>query len=275
MKTPLARAWLPLALAALFAAGPARAGLFDDEEARKAIIDLRTRISQADEQARARSTDQGAAIAALQKANADLNQQLTQQLGVLQRSLLDLNNQLEAMRADIAKLRGSDEQLARDVAELQRRSKDAQSGIDERIRKLEPVGVTLDDKQFLADPEEKRQYDEAFALIRKGDFGAASAGLSSFLKRYPLSGYADSATFWLGNAQYGQRQYKEAIASFRTLLAGNPAHPKAPEAMLAIANCQIELKESKAARKTIGDLVQAYPKSEAAQAGRERLASLK
>jgi len=163
----------------------------------------------------------------------------------------------------------------RDVAELQRRSKDAQTGIDERIRKLEPIGVTLDDKQFLADPEEKRQYDEAFALIRKGDFAAASAGLSGFLKRYPLSGYVDSATFWLGNAQYGQRQYKEAIASFRSLLARDPAHPKAPEAMLAIANCQIELKDSRAARKTIGELVQAYPKSEAAQAGRERLASLK
>jgi len=201
--------------------------------------------------------------------------QMADQLSQLKRSLLDLNNQLESVRAELARMRGQDEQLARDVAELQRRSKDAQSGIDERIRKLEPVSVTLDDKQFLADPEEKRQYDEAFALIRKGDFGAASAGLSGFLKRYPLSGYADSATFWLGNAQYGQRQYKEAIASFRTLLAGNPAHPKAPEAMLAIANCQIELKESKAARKTIGDLVQAYPKSEAAQAGRERLASLK
>jgi hypothetical protein len=37
--------------------------------------------------------------------------------------------------------------------------------------------------------------------------------------------------------------------------------------MLAIANCQAELKDTKAARKTIEDLVKAYPKSEAAQAG--------
>ncbi len=254
------RAGAPLALAMVLFAPAAHAALFGDDEARRAIIELRQRADQTTQQS-ARQSEQTA--------------QLVEQINQLKRSLLDLNNQLESVRAELARMRGQDEQLARDVAELQRRSKDAQSGIDERIRKLEPVGVTLDDKQFLADPEEKRQYDEAFALIRKGDFGAASAGLSSFLKRYPLSGYADSATFWLGNAQYGQRQYKEAIASFRTLLAGNPAHPKAPEAMLAIANCQIELKESKAARKTIGDLVQAYPKSEAAQAGRERLASLK
>ena len=81
--------------------------------------------------------------------------------------------------------------------------------------------------------------------------------------------------FWLGNAQYGRREYKEAVGSFRALLASRPEHPKAPEAMLAIANCQVELKDPKGARKTIGELVQAYPKSEAAQAGRERLASIK
>ena len=49
----------------------------------------------------------------------------------------------------------------------------------------------------------------------------------------------------------------------------------APEALLSIANCEAELKDNKAARKTIGELIKLYPKSEAAQAGRERLASLK
>jgi len=48
-----------------------------------------------------------------------------------------------------------------------------------------------------------------------------------------------------------------------------------PEAMLAMANCQIELKDVKAARKTVDELVKAYPNSEAARAGRERVAKLK
>ena len=90
-----------------------------------------------------------------------------------------------------------------------------------------------------------------------------------------MSGYGDSVLFWLGNAQYGVRQYKDAIASFRSLIAAAPDGPKAPEALLAIANCQAELKDSKGARATIGELVRTYPKSEAAQAGRERLATLK
>jgi tol-pal system protein YbgF len=81
--------------------------------------------------------------------------------------------------------------------------------------------------------------------------------------------------FWLGNAQYARRDYKEAIATFRSLVASAPDSPRAPEAMLAIANCQAELKDTKAAKKTIDDLLKAYPKSEAAQAGRERLAALR
>jgi tol-pal system protein YbgF len=240
---------------------PAHAGIFDDDEARKAILDLRQKLEQSNEAHRAKQ--------------AELNAQMADQLAQLKRSLLDLNNQIELLRSDIAKMRGNEEQLTRDVAELQRKQKDVQSGIDERIRKLEPVKVVLDDREFLADPEEKRAYDDAFALIRQGDFNAAAPALASFLRRYPGSGFAPSASFWLGNAQYGRRDYKDAIATFRSMVAASPGHPKAPEALLAIANCQIELKDSKGARRTIGELVQAYPKSEAAQAGRERLASLK
>jgi len=44
---------------------------------------------------------------------------------------------------------------------------------------------------------------------------------------------------------------------------------------LAIANCQIELKETRGARKTLEDLLRVYPQSEAAVAAKERLSHLK
>jgi len=104
---------------------------------------------------------------------------------------------------------------------------------------------------------------------------AAATSFLAFQKRYPKSGYAESVQFWLGNAQYGKREYREAMTSFRSYVAVAPESPRAPEALLSLANCQLELKDSKGARKTLDDLVKAYPKSEAAQAGRDRLASLK
>jgi len=242
----------------------AQAGIFDDEEARKAIIDLRARVTATEDASKAQTTELAAA-----------NAQLAEQVTALRRSLLDLNNQLEILRADLAKLRGSDEEMARELSEVQRRQKDLGQAMDDRVRKLEPVKVVVDGREIVVEPEAKRAYDEAIAAIREGDFDKAAALLSSFPGRYPGSAYIDSVRFWLGNALYGKRDYKEAIAAFRNFIATAADHPRAPEAMLALANSQAEMKDTRGARKTIEALLKTYPKSEAAQAGKERLASLK
>jgi len=242
-------------------AAPVHAAIFGDDEARKAILDLRARFDQLEAQQK--------------KAQADQAAQFNEQVNALKRSILELNSQLELQRADNAKLRGQNEQLARDLAEVQRKQSDMQAGVDDRMRKFEPQKVTLDDKEFIAEPDEKRMYDDSLAAVRRSEFDKAATGLTSLLTRWPQSGYRDSALFWLGNAQYGRRNYKDAITAFRQLVTTSPQSPRAPEALLAIANCQAELKDPKAAKKTIEELVKTYPKSEAAQAGRERLVSLK
>ena len=241
--------------------GPASAGLFDDEEARKAILDLRQRVESVRLEAEKRVADEA------RRAIEDTSQ--------FRRSLVDLQNQIEALRADLAALRGQNEQLVRNVAELQRLQKDAAQTVEERLRKFEPVKVAVDGRDFLADPAEKRDFELALAIFRKGDFAGSQSVFVDFLKRYPQSGYSPSALFWLGNAQYATRDYKEAVINFRSLLSLSPDHVRAPEAVLSIANCQIELKDPKAARKTLEDLLKAYPQSEAAGAGKERLARLK
>jgi tol-pal system protein YbgF len=263
-------AWRLVAVALLAAPWftPAQAGLFDDEEARKAILDLRTRLDQANEQSRARDADLAAQLASQQAAQME-------QINQLRRSLLDLNTQIELMRSDNAKLRGQFEQTTRELAELQRAQKDIRQGVEERIRQIEPQKITVDGREFSVDPEEKRQYDAAMAQIRASDFNAAAQSLVLFQRRYPASGYNESVLYWLGNAQYAKRECKEAMGTFRTLVSTAPDHLRAPEALLSIANCQSELKDPRAARRTLEDLVKAYPTSEAAGAARERLVALK
>ncbi len=252
------------AFAALTATPAAHAGLFDDEEARKAIVDLRSRIKESDDSAKARAAEL-----------AQTTTQLAEVVQALRRSLLDLNNQLEAMRGDLAKLRGADEQLLRDVADVQKRQKDIGQGLDDRLRKLEPQKVALDGADFLVEPEEKRMYEEAMTAMRGGDFDKSVNTLGNFQRRFAGSGYSDSVRFWLGNALYGKRDYKEAISAFRAFVTGAPQHPRAAEALLALANSQVEAKDRVGARKTIDELTKAYPASDAAQAGKERLAALK
>jgi tol-pal system protein YbgF len=255
-----------LVLAALWVAGAvsAQAALFDDDEARRAILDLRAKVASNEEQTRAR-------IAELTTAN----QQLTEQVQQLRRTLVEMNNQLEGLRRDAAQLRGTDEQVTRDVAELQRRQADIAQGVDARIRRFEPQTVSVDGKEFVADAEEKRLYDDAIATLRGGDFAAAATSLQGFVRRFPSSGYIDSARFWLGNALYGKRDYKEAVAVFRAFATAAPSHPRAPEALLALANSQLEMKDTRGARSTLNELLKSYPESEAAQAGKDRLAALK
>ncbi len=257
-----------------FAAGAvsaSHAGLFDDEEARKAILDLRGRVAQNDDATKARLAELTSQLAQLREQN----QLLLEQLQALRRSLLELNNQIESVRAESAKLRGSDEQLARELSELQRRQRDVVQGIDERMRRLEPIKVSLDGEEFLAEPQEKQQFEEALSWLKGGEFDKAAQGLGQFLRRFPSSGYADSSRLWLANALYGKRDYKEAIAAYRAFVAAAPKHVKAPEALLAAANSQLESKDRPGARRTLDELVKTYPQSDAAKAARERLAALK
>lgn len=231
--------------------------LFEDSEARRAILEMRQRVD------------------ALTQASQRAGERSGDEVSQLRRSLFDLQMQIEALRTEQATLRGQNEQLLRDVAELQRRQKDMAQGVDERLRQFEPATVTLDGREFRADPAEKRDFEAALALFRAGKFGEASNAFSGFVRQYPQSGYVPSARFWLGNAQYATRDYKEAINNFKALLSAAPDHARAPEAALSIANCQIELKDTRAARKTLEDLLRVYPQSEAAAAAKERLARLK
>lgn len=241
---------LALALGAL---GTAQAGLFEDDEARRAILDLRQRLEAAN------------------NANKVQGEDLSQ----MRRVLLDMQDQIDALRADLSKSRGAQEQLTKEMSELQKQQRDVQSGLDERLRRFEPVMVKVDGQEFQAEQSEKRDYENAFDAIRKGDFSAAQDTLQRFVRRYPKSGYLPSALFWLGNAAYATKDYKEALAQFRQLLTLAPTHMRAPEAMLAISNVQLELKDTKGARKTLEDLVKAHPQSDAAQAAKDRLAKLR
>ncbi len=261
-----------LAVLGLCFALSAQAGLFDDEEARKAILELRQKL-----EAVRTETDQK-----LKEQARQLGDRSAEDAAVSRRGLLELQNQIEALKSELANLRGQNEQMAREVsnqaravADVQRQQKDAGQAVEDRLRRFEPVSVNVDGREFQAEPAEKRDFEAALAIFRKGDFGPSQGAFLEFLKRYPQSGYAPSALFWLGNAQYATRDYKEAIVNFRALMAQAPTHSRSPEALLSIANCQIELKDTRAARRSLEDLAKNYPQSEAAVAGKERLARLR
>lgn len=257
LKSATANRVRAAALAAMLcvAGTAAQAQLFGDDQARQAILELRQRLDQ---------------TILAQNRLVDENAQM-------RRNMLELQQQLDTLRGELAALRDQNEQLARSTEELRKSQEAARQALDGR--EGQPAsgesGAAGAGEVPLTSADEKKDYDAALEIFRAGDFKAAQKSFANFVKSYPRSGLAPSALFWLGNAQYATRNYKEAISNFRSLLTAVPKHERAPEAMLAVANCQIELKDQRAARATLEQLLKTYPGSEAAQAGKERLDSLK
>ena len=250
---------LLLALAALLAAAPAHA-LFGDDEARKAILELRARVAELEKQNQQRA----------EQLQADQ----TRRFETAQRSQLDLFNQIEALKQEITRLRGQNEVLANEVATLQKRNRDLYGDLDARLKAMEPKPITVDGKSVTIARDEQAAYDAALVLFRASDFAGAIRSFQTFLARYPQSVYVPSAHYWIGNAYYAQKDYKNAIAAQQTVIDRFADTPRAPEALLNIAASQEEMKQRAAARSTLQKLMKEYPDSESARLAKDRLAAL-
>ena len=245
------------AAAALTAAAPAHA-LFGDDEARKAILDLRKKVDEQNQ--------------ALAQKDAELALRL-ERLEAASRAQLEFANTIDALRREIAQLRGQVEQLAHEVATLQKRNRDLYGDLDARLKKLEPVTVTVDGKPAQVERGEQAAFDAALAQFRASDFKSAIASLQMFLARYPQSAYAPSAHYWLGSSHFALKDYKAAIAELQVVADRFRDSPRAPEALLTIAASQIELNDRKSARATLNRIIKEYPDTEAAKLAKERLPS--
>lgn len=230
----------------------AAAGILDDNEARKAILDLRAKVEAVQREVNARIDTKADKSAAL-----------------------NLVNQNEQTMAELAKLRGQIEVLSNEVANLQRKQNELYASLDARILALEPRKVTIDGAEAAVSADEQATYDSATATLKAGDYKTAALQLSEFVRRFPQSGYAANAQYLLGSSYYGQRDCTKAIAAHQVVATNYPDSPKAPDAMSIIATCYEEQKNKKAAAKTLRDLIVKYPDSSAAVAARERLPSLK
>lgn len=264
MKLSIPSSRLAAGLAAalsLMAAAPA-AALFDDDEARRRIAELRVQVE------------------ASQKG---INERLSAVEAAVQdrRALIELAAAIDALKQDIARLRGQNETLTNQADNLERRQRDLYVDLDTRLRKIEQTQQQLQQSQQqiqerLTAPEreaakEKETYEGALNQFRQNNFGAAIAAFQSFMSAYPSSQLVPSAQYWVGNAYYALRDYKNAIAAQQKIVATWPDNAKAPDALLNIASSQAEMNDSRAARETLQLLLKRYPTSPAAEQARQRL----
>jgi tol-pal system protein YbgF len=271
-----------LCAAALAAALPAAAGLFDDDEARRRIESLRQELSQ-------QGKDNEVRIQRLEESIRNIG-------------VIELVRQIEALNAEIARLRGQLEVVSNENQQVQKRQRDFYLDLDSRMKRLEGGGAAATGAPP-AMPEspttnpgfspqvpattvakaptreeqarEVKAYDAASNLFRRNDFASAVDAFRAFVKDYPASPLAANAGYWIGISYANMRDYRGAMAAQQDVLTRYPQSPKAPDAMLAIAAIQAEQGDSGSARNTLEDIIARFPTSEAAGKARTRLATLR
>jgi len=104
-----------------------------------------------------------------------------------------------------------------------------------------------------------------------GRYPEAVRGFQLYLTKYPDGPRADSAAYWLGEANYVQKEYQAALVSYLSVLQKYPDSKRAADAQLKVGFCQYELKAFRNARATLEKVVSGYPGTEAARLATERL----
>ncbi len=237
------RKWLgPLLLAAALNS-PASAGVFDDDEARGRIEALRGEVTE-----------------------------LAKRADTINRNQIDFANQFEAVKADIAKLRGQIEVLTYELEAAQKRQKDFYVDLDGRLRKLEQPPAEAKSEVPKVDPaQETRDYEAALAGLKAAKFKEAAAAFLAFIKTYPSSSLAASAHYWGGYAHAQARDHAPAAELFGKFAATWPNDDRAPAALESRIASLEAVKDWKGIRITLEQLAERYPNSEAGKKAKLRL----
>jgi tol-pal system protein YbgF len=265
------RAWLVCGL--VFFASQANAGLLSDDEARKHIDAIEVRVVKLEESA-----------AKLQESinqNAEATKQQT-------KSILDLQQQIEAINVELRKLRGQYEEFVHLLQDSEKRQKDFYVDLDTRLRRFEvdaaqqpvatesgpaPASAPL---MMIDDPVlENRAYEAAFGLYKAKSYPAAITSFQDFQRKFPNSVQLPNVYYLMGESFMNLKDYPSASTAMQTLVEVAPKHAKASEALLTAAKAQEAMEQPLAAKKLLRKLIAQYPDSDAAVKAKERLAVLK
>jgi tol-pal system protein YbgF len=211
---------------------------------------------------------------------------------VANQSLLDLSNQVEALRTDVRAMHNDVDVLNHTLESNRKQQHDLYADLDQRLKNLEGRGaaapsaagagvaaVTVAGAPAGAAPNaappsdgaDKAAYQTAFDFLKDGQYDRAIPAFQGFLASYPTSQLADNAQYWLGEAYYVNKSFPEALSAFQKVIDNYPQSRKLPDALLKIGFCDYELKQFSAARATLAQVLAKFPDSPAAHMAQQRL----
>ncbi|HDQ44422.1 MAG TPA: tol-pal system protein YbgF [bacterium] len=117
----------------------------------------------------------------------------------------------------------------------------------------------------------KALYDAAYLDLVRKNYDLALEGFREYLRRYPVSEYADNAQYWIGEIFYARRDYTRALEEFSKVPAHYPEGRKVPSALLKAGYSLSELNRHSEAVSVFREIIRRFPQSEEAGLARARL----
>jgi len=108
----------------------------------------------------------------------------------------------------------------------------------------------------------EQEYNAALTTFRSREHGQAVLDFIDFIAKYPKHTLAGNAQYWIGEAYWAQRDYRQALVEFEKVSEHGPA--KAPDALIKIGLCHLRLRDVSRAQQAWQRVLRDYPKSEAA-----------
>ncbi|MEJ6783549.1 tol-pal system protein YbgF [Aminobacter sp. Piv2-1] len=112
------------------------------------------------------------------------------------------------------------------------------------------------------DPDEL--YRNSYQFVLSGDYSTAEQGFRDHISRFPADPKTADARFWLGEAQLGQKKYRDAAETFLSASKEYPKSKKAPEMMLKLGISLVGLKQRDVACATFNEIGKRYPNASGA-----------
>jgi len=227
--------------------------------------------------------------------------ELLQQMEALQTEVRELRNKVELQANELARLQAAQRDLLRDIdqrlATLERGAPPQATAMvptqpapaqanpqatppatpgESRTAPVAaaPAAVAPVPTRSTPTPQEQREYDAAFSLLKQGLYTRASQAFREFTSKYPNSSLAGNAQYWTAEANYVVRNFGLALEEFSKVVASYPESTKVPDAMLKIGYSYYELNNWEKARETLNECITRYPNTTVARLAEIRLAKM-
>jgi tol-pal system protein YbgF len=196
------------------------------------------------------------------------------------RSGADLGVQLGRLQDEFARVKGDLEVAQHRLAEIEKGVTALDSKTEGRFAALRGAGA-LDEyeaKQKLASLPRGEDKGGLFALAQReekeGDKGVARELYQEYARRYPSDPRTAEAQYRAGEILFGQKRWREALLAYGKVAEDFPRSDLAADAMLGAAESMVRLEMKDDATAVLEQLVEKYPKDDAAKRARERLKEL-